>query len=1242
MYGGSGKMGRGGGGGGGSGRKRSIHTPSSNRLAPAGRPSMGGGGGRVPGGASTSSPSTSSRQVEESFSLVRENNLNFGMAIKLAPDLVEEIKRVEAQGGTARIKFDANSNNPNGNVIHVGEKTFKFTWSREPGDFCDIYEERRSGEDGNGLLVESGATWRKLNVERELDESTKNQVKRRSEEAERKLKSRQVQVLDPNNPSMQKQMRDLVVAETNNTWRNFKHRKEPPFKKPKSEPPSAGGPPKSVFRSGLSTTPSKGKLSSVSPLSSQLEQFGGPSSPLAGSSFVKGQAGVPDTLTQNTNRPASADKETQSRIAGNATRDKSKHNQNMATNPADLRNLMISLLLENQHKGMNLKALEKAIGDAMPSSVRQIEPILKQIATFQAPGKYFLKPGVEMDSLKKGPPQSASSPEINHEQSPAPQKHNQTSAQDPSFSMRTAANDEEKGELNSTPVHTMDDVEKIDILQNSPEQFSDKKLSDHSEGVAGSSSDNGSDSESDSDSDSSNSGSENGSPSKSKSKSQSPVESRSGSSGSSSDSDSDASSSSKQASDEDVDIMTSDDEKDSKDKLGDYDPPQPNSPVPSCHPDNEFVDIENLEKQDDHDSNVDVVDSPRNSPEDDHRAEKPATMYPFPSEEGEVPVEEIKLSVAGNNGLQERQTSDISEVAVKDGFKEGRYGAHEGLSKPKSRRHIDDKQFDEKAHNRKKSKKNKPSLPVSGTISSIFGESPENSSPDRPLEGSEEGLIDQTVTGTTGDATDNLNLQTGVKQVLPAGSVSDSQEPHHKTFESHVRNELSSGEKRPTRRYSLDHVRHPERSLEGFRTHKVGNAEALGEDNLVSERKPVKVSAEGVGDRHGTSTKPHFRKTDNSGRVEEAVVHSNVQMGNFHKENDTSNQRRSPLMNGKGGMLRREYSDLELGEFREPPNEVTPGLKKQYEMKRSDKHLKSTQMDSECLESEFSKGKPPNAMSADSGKFITPDPEGSQIPDGASRKKAPENHIDDFTRTRQKGSRPMHQFNQSRGDHAEASSQNNKALEINGKNRSVEAGTGQGGSFDGPGVASGKVHVKSSEQKQHDPLRGAGHRTAKGSKKQKSNLVNGSNDRRNETSSSRNYDGSQKRKESSSDESCSPYTKYEKEEPELKGPIKDTSQYQEYVNEYQEKYEDYCSLNKILESNRNEFLKYGRDMEACKGRDTKRYNEIVEQMRASFRQCGERHQRLKKIYNVLHEELKHQKEMIKDFAAAYRRGERAS
>lgn len=70
-------------------------------------------------------------------------------------------------------------------VIDVGGKEFGFTWSRD--DLCDIYEERQSGD---GLLLECGSAWRKLNVVRTLDESTKKHVKKRSEEIERELKSR--------------------------------------------------------------------------------------------------------------------------------------------------------------------------------------------------------------------------------------------------------------------------------------------------------------------------------------------------------------------------------------------------------------------------------------------------------------------------------------------------------------------------------------------------------------------------------------------------------------------------------------------------------------------------------------------------------------------------------------------------------------------------------------------------------------------------------------------------------------------------------------------------------------------------------------------------------------------------------------------------------------------------------------------------------------------------------------------
>ncbi|KAL0690456.1 hypothetical protein Bca4012_090134 [Brassica carinata] len=65
-------------------------------------------------------------------------------------------------------------------IIIVGGKEFKFTWSRERGDLCDIYEEHQSGEDGEGLLIESGCAWRKLNVQRTLDESTTSHMKMRS------------------------------------------------------------------------------------------------------------------------------------------------------------------------------------------------------------------------------------------------------------------------------------------------------------------------------------------------------------------------------------------------------------------------------------------------------------------------------------------------------------------------------------------------------------------------------------------------------------------------------------------------------------------------------------------------------------------------------------------------------------------------------------------------------------------------------------------------------------------------------------------------------------------------------------------------------------------------------------------------------------------------------------------------------------------------------------------------------
>ncbi|XP_065880215.1 uncharacterized protein [Euphorbia lathyris] len=265
MYGGGSKLGgRGEGGAGGTKRLSSFPPPLphlSSSTAPNSRLSRGGGSNpRNRSGPSTSTPA-SIPSVEETCSLIPGNNPPaFGMAMRLTPDLVEEIRRVEAQGGTARMKFDSMGSNTTGNVIDVGGKEFRFTWSRELGDLCDIYEEHQSGEEGNGSLVESGSVQWKVNVQPVLDESTKNRVKMRSEEAERKHKARRAINLDHGDPSMKSQIKQLALAESNP--RRFNKKKEQPFKKLKVDPPIV---PKSTFKPVVpSTAIAKGRRSSSS------------------------------------------------------------------------------------------------------------------------------------------------------------------------------------------------------------------------------------------------------------------------------------------------------------------------------------------------------------------------------------------------------------------------------------------------------------------------------------------------------------------------------------------------------------------------------------------------------------------------------------------------------------------------------------------------------------------------------------------------------------------------------------------------------------------------------------------------------------------------------------------------------------------------------------------------------------------------------------------------------------------
>lgn len=733
-----------------------------------------------------------------------------------------------------------------------------------------------------------------------------------------------------------------------------------------------------------------------------------------------------------------------------------------------------------------------------------------------------------------------SSPEINHDQSPAPQKFEQLPGQDPSIYMITDANNEEQGELNPTPTHTADIIEKIGT-QNSPENLSDKNVSNNSEGVAGSSSDSGSDS--DSDSDSSDSGSDSGSPSKSKSRS--PVGSRSGSS---SDSDSDASSSSKQASDEDVDIMTSGDEKESKHKLQDPDPASLRDPGLWNNLDNDSIDIGNSEVQDNLFGDIEI-DIEKDSPERDHGAEMPTANHLFASKEGEEPTEVIKPSSPDHYEQQESRVSerkgyDGSGSTVNDGFKHGQSGNQGRSLKGNSKRRSDDKHLDERTHSKKKSKSKNSIEPVSGTINSLFGESPYNVSPDRPLQGADTQPADLIEDRTNRNDTIYPDLQTGPNhQVISHRPVPNSQQTAQRSSEARGWAETPSGEKRPGKHNSLDRgVKYSDRSLQSIEDpliQKGFNTDAQIEDGLLNEQRQLKFSTEGVGDKHAPMIEPNTRKSEMTGKVKETGPSSNSYRGYSPKSNNPNTADRPPVTNGRNGVLRREYSDLELGEFREPFHEEAPASKKQFERKNSFKQLENKQMDAEYWNSDFSGGKTSNKIPVDLGKLSPPNADAviSSNPEGPFRKKSQENYVDDLTRPHHRSSRPLDAHHQPRGD---LNSQQNTVPEVSGKTRFAEGGMGRAASIEAYGDTSRKFPADSTEQ-QHDPIRGVEPRATKQSKKQKPNRTSVSNDRRIDalTGSS---DSHQKKKLSSSDETSCSFTKFEKEEPELKGPIRDISQ----------------------------------------------------------------------------------------------------
>ncbi|PKI43534.1 hypothetical protein CRG98_036069 [Punica granatum] len=927
-------------------------------------------------------------------------------------------------------------------LINVGDKEFRFTWSKEFGDLCDIYEEKKSGEHGNGLLVESGCAWRKLNVQRILDESTTTHVKMLSEEAVRKTKARKAIVLDHGNPVMKSQIKQLAAVEASS-----------PDQFRASASPSAAV---NISKTNATT------------------EDAGPS----------GQLSKEDTTT--------AEREIPTKPSVMAS-DRSGHKVDIGSKPMDLQSMLISLLKDNP-KGMSIKALEKAIGYTIPNSGKKI---LSRIATYQAPGRYLLKPGVELEGFKGPSPGSGS------------------------------------------------------------------------DGRADSSSDSGSDS--DSGSSSSDSRSDSGSPSRSRSRSRSKSPIGSGS-GSSSDSDSDASSN-QEGSDEDVDIMTSDDDKELKHNIQD-----PGPAFPASTPDGGILDIDGIdEKHDGLESDtvdIDVVD------EGDYGHGATA--------------EETKHISPGQN--RERQNFigslfDEEETAYEDNFKQEQSDSSERASRGQTTRAYNSRHSDvnsERVKRLKTENYSQSAVPQGGD--GHYSMSPRDLSPGRHNEDLCQSPAGRMPNRVDRDVNTRFSIQKGSQAFSEKPSLHSQQlsrRSHDQGFSGSMTNDISG---RPNRQAeSWSHGRIPmqkERLV----------IEAQSEGYGAAERGP-RSNKEGSGGKHSVpSDSPYDKSGETAGNNLKNVGQvSSMQIGSSRKDINGAGVERSALVNGRGGaILQREFSGLELGELR--PEEAP--LKRPFERKGSFKQSEHKSNNSENRSMDPGRRKTPGKLNIDSGKPSTPN---------LSRKRTTERREDDSTVPVPQGMQSQLQY-PTKGDHGDGSAQISKKVNVSKSMRN------------GP--------------QQLDSTQGLLSQSVKDSKNQAGNINTCMSNGQKEAGSA-DYGGGLKQRESSSDENSCSYSKYDKDEPDLKGRIKDYSQFEEYVQEYRDKYESYCSINKILENYRNKFQKMGKELEFAKGRDLERYNKALAQLRDSYRRCGVKHKRLKKIFVVLHQELKHLKQMMNEFAQTY-------
>ncbi|KAL4205073.1 hypothetical protein AMTRI_Chr01g112910 [Amborella trichopoda] len=1237
-----GKFGRGGGMGRGQPKRMIMAPPPHNSLRPT--------SSRPPGSATLprrsaitgpQPPAPSSSAMEENFSLVKsEDSLPFGMLIRLAPDLVEEIKRVEALGGTARIKFEPNNNNPSESVIDVGGKDFRFTWAREPEDNCDIYEESRNGEDGNGLLVESGSVWRKLNVQRILDESTRDHVKMRSEEAERKSKSRKSIVLDHGNPSVKNQAKPSVAAPANSRRTPFNKKNDFVSKKPKAEvsPVTPASLPKSVPKPAapLNSTVAAKSRSLLSPAPSSPEQNTIPlqaSATPPGVGFgVSGQAlghdvAAPHVISKH--EATIPEKEMLAKPSKPATQE-AGHKAGLGTSPMDLRNILITILMENP-KGMSLKVLEKAVGEAFPNSGRKIETVIKSIATYQAPGRYLLKDGVEKDTSTKPSSDIGSSPESLHIQTPI--------AEPESMAKLSTEEPEKHDQLSSKVGEQPNALEERETHSVSPDEVGDNKKMTNSEGTGGSSS---SDSDSESESASSDSGSDSGSHSRSRSKSPSPAGSGSPST---SDSESDGTSSSSEEPDVDVDIMS--DEGEADDKLGIPVLTTSTSPITRISHDDGFGrdhDGANkndgyLETMDINSEDVEICDyvadftkalSPngKNKTSSDHETDMAANTNVIPPVtdtellEQKVPshspdpykqLDRERDSYGGR--LVADVVNDMRETMAKDVSGHDLPGNLQRASKVKSKRGPDVKHAQDNSENLKRSKADVETENIAQSLvhekskETYVSERQHLKSPAKFEPGPNKKHLHST------QMAESLNRDGSAEPSVRGRKAPDN-------VDVAVRNASNFGKgSGHVERGSMTSDTTGACALKNSNLqHERAHNEILDEEREGSKFFSTKSSRENIiGERISIGHDPQNKKSSEQTGKRSKEQSTQFTLTAMPKDNRKDGNRRG---SGKESFLRRELSDLELGEFREPA--VAEEAKKQLEKSNS---FKLSQSKRSPTDLDRSKGRNTGKV-VQEPKRLSPMNQENEL----GKRMLEDEHLE--------STNPHQNFRHSqatqRADLGEfdSSSHLDKFLEKPGRGDIPDMDPSHGMALESNFNASKKRSSGLSNQQDAKAWSQGIPNNVQGSKSTNTSSMTGSGGKRKERSWMEHCNGSKKRNSLSDDDKVL-YAKYEKDEPELRGPIKDDAQYKEYTKEYSEKHSCYSSLYKLLESERADFEKFRRDLEHAKDRDMDSYNNIVERIIQSYRLCGPGHIRMKKVFIVLHKELQLLRQRIEEYAATH-------